>query len=447
MKFQRLLIGALGALLALGLQAQTISPPGGTINGVTAGCGLGGGGVLGNVSVAENHAVNPQIGTSYTFVAGDCGKLTTFANVASIAATLPAAGGTGFGSGITLYVSNIGPGVLTITPVSGNISGLPNLALAAFNGAILVSDGANWQNTAFVNTAGFANLTAANTWTALNNFTGGILINGVTPLTAAATVTLIGDVSGTGAGSITTSISPNAVTYSKIQNVSPSRLLGNYTGTTGLVTEVGLGATLAFSTATAQLQTNALTGDVTSSANSYVTQLQQIRGTAVSGTTGGGGSVVLSQSPTLANFTASTINNVAITKPSIQATLTLSPSTIIVGPVSSSTLAALTLADQTLSGGANVTSLSQATGSIIIDCGARPLQFITNGGSFTITAPTNDGSCITLITNNASAGTITFSGFTVGTTGDALTTTNGNKFMATIVRINAIATYVVKALQ
>ena len=104
--------------------------------------------------------------------------------------------------------------------------------------------------------------------------------------------------------------------------------------------------------------------------------------------------------------------------------------------------ASLTTADQTLSGGANVTALSQSTGNITVDCGARPLQYITNGGAFTITAPANDGSCILLVTNNGSAGTITFSGFSVGTnTGDALTTTNTNKFSIHIWRINGTSGY------
>jgi hypothetical protein len=110
--------------------------------------------------------------------------------------------------------------------------------------------------------------------------------------------------------------------------------------------------------------------------------------------------------------------------------------------------AQLNVQDQTLSGGANVTALSLATGSVTIDCGARPLQFITNGGAFTITAPANDGSCLLLSTNNASAGAITFSGFSVGSnTGDALTTTNTSKFTINIWRINGVSGYRVAAHQ
>lgn len=74
-------------------------------------------------------------------------------------------------------------------------------------------------------------------------------------------------------------------------------------------------------------------------------------------------------------------------------------------------------------------------------------QYGTNNGAFTITAPTVDCAIDVLITNGASAGAISFSGFTVGTTGDSFTTTNGHKFILSIRRINSVATYVIKALQ
>lgn len=112
------------------------------------------------------------------------------------------------------------------------------------------------------------------------------------------------------------------------------------------------------------------------------------------------------------------------------------------------TLLSNSVSDQTISGGANVTSLSQSTGNITIDCGARPLQSITNNGAYTITAPSNDGSCVLLVTNGASAGATSFSGFTVGSnTGDAMTTTNTNKFKIYIDRINGTSSYTIQALQ
>jgi hypothetical protein len=110
--------------------------------------------------------------------------------------------------------------------------------------------------------------------------------------------------------------------------------------------------------------------------------------------------------------------------------------------------ATLDVADQTVSGGANVTSKALTTGNITIDCGACPLQFIANNGAFTITAPANDGSCMLLVTNGASAGAITFTGFSVGSnTGDALTTTSANRFTISIWRINGTSGYRIAAHQ
>lgn len=117
-------------------------------------------------------------------------------------------------------------------------------------------------------------------------------------------------------------------------------------------------------------------------------------------------------------------------------------------PNSSQNVAMLDLASQTVSGGANVTSLTQSAGNLTVNCGLAPLQFQTNNGAFTLTAPVADGSCILLSTNGASAGAISFSGFSVGAnTGDALTTTNTSKFSIFIWRVNGVAGYRVAAHQ
>jgi hypothetical protein len=113
--------------------------------------------------------------------------------------------------------------------------------------------------------------------------------------------------------------------------------------------------------------------------------------------------------------------------------------------------ASLTAVDQVLSGGANVVAYNigiEASGTYMVDCGKSPLQYLTNGGAFTLQAPANDGDCHILVTNNANAGVITFSGFRVGAnTGDPLTTTNSSMFKIAIDRTNAIASYSVQALQ
>jgi hypothetical protein len=75
-------------------------------------------------------------------------------------------------------------------------------------------------------------------------------------------------------------------------------------------------------------------------------------------------------------------------------------------------------------------------------------QYGTNHAAATWTAPTSDCAVTILVTNDATAGAITFSGFTVGSsTGDALTTTNASKFLINIIRINGVSTYMIKALQ
>lgn len=120
-------------------------------------------------------------------------------------------------------------------------------------------------------------------------------------------------------------------------------------------------------------------------------------------------------------------------------------------PGSATTVAALNIAGQTLTGGATVTAGNLGTvssGTLTINCGTVPLQFFTNNGAFTLAAPASDSSCMVLMTNGASAGAVSFSGFTVGSsTGDALTTTNTQKFSFSIWRINSVAGYRVAAHQ
>lgn len=118
-------------------------------------------------------------------------------------------------------------------------------------------------------------------------------------------------------------------------------------------------------------------------------------------------------------------------------------------PAVNDTAAVLNTPDQQVGGGANVTSLNLGTvnsgGTLTIDCGQRPLQYVTNGGAFTLVAPSNDGSCVVQIINSSNAGAVTFSGFTVNAnyTGGPLTTTTNNKFMVSITRINGSSIYAV----
>lgn len=108
--------------------------------------------------------------------------------------------------------------------------------------------------------------------------------------------------------------------------------------------------------------------------------------------------------------------------------------------------------NQTVTGGFNLTSYSAGTkssGTFTPDPANQNYQYYTNGGAHTVAAPASDCAIDILVTNNGSAGSITFSGFTVasGNTGDPLTTTNGHKFLISIRRMNSVSTYIIKALQ
>lgn len=88
--------------------------------------------------------VNAQTGTSYTIVAGDCGKLVTFSNASATAITLPQATGS-FVAPCQVYMRNLGAGVVTVTPTTSTIDGLTSMGLAQFQEVTAISDSTNWQ--------------------------------------------------------------------------------------------------------------------------------------------------------------------------------------------------------------------------------------------------------------------------------------------------------------
>lgn len=89
------------------------------------------------------------------------------------------------------------------------------------------------------------------------------------------------------------------------------------------------------------------------------------------------------------------------------------------------------------------------TGTYKPDPAGGNLKRYINGGAHTFAAPdaSNDYTLIVQITNNGSAGAITFSGFTLAPTGAALTTTNGHKFRVYIEKIDGVVTGYKRALQ
>ena len=118
-------------------------------------------------------------------------------------------------------------------------------------------------------------------------------------------------------------------------------------------------------------------------------------------------------------------------------------------PNSSQTVAMLDLAGQVVSGGATCTAFDNGSSSFTVDFGKGPIQKCTITGSFVITAPAADGSCI-IEGTNSSATTLTFTSFTsTGTAnrGDTYNATGTNKFSLFIWRANGISDYFIKASQ
>lgn len=98
--------------------------------------------------------------------------------------------------------------------------------------------------------------------------------------------------------------------------------------------------------------------------------------------------------------------------------------------------------------GAAVDDWTWTDGTYTPDPDGGNLRRIVNGGAFTLAAPTASGdySMTILVTNNASAGAITLSGFDADG-GDSFTTTDGDSFFVHITKINGLSNAIVSALQ
>ena len=110
---------------------------------------------------------------------------------------------------------------------------------------------------------------------------------------------------------------------------------------------------------------------------------------------------------------------------------------------------------QTITGGFTWTPFSLGTvttGTVTPSPLNNLKQTLTNGGAFTIAAGTTVGDVELYVTNNASAGTISFSGFTKQFSSDALDTTNTHEFVIFIYIFKNDAgtvksAYLIKAMQ
>lgn len=79
------------------------------------------------------------------------------------------------------------------------------------------------------------------------------------------TITLTGDVTGSGTGSFAATIANGAVTFAKVQQIATDKILGRDSSGTGVVEELNVGGGVEF-TGSGGIQTSAFTGDVTKTA-------------------------------------------------------------------------------------------------------------------------------------------------------------------------------------
>ena len=111
-------------------------------------------------------------------------------------------------------------------------------------------------------------------------------------------------------------------------------------------------------------------------------------------------------------------------------------------------MASLTATGQVLTGGVIPTPDdlgTQTSGTLTLNPGNGPLQRYINNGAHTLAPGSNNGSLLLQVTNGASAGAVTTSGFTkvVG----SFTTTNGDDFMCSVVVNNGFSLLTIQALQ
>jgi hypothetical protein len=150
----------LSILMVSGLNAQTIngvtnqsitSIPNASLTNsavtISGACGISAPGSVslgGSGTVQLSQAVNAQTGTTYTVVSGDCGKLITTSNASAIAVTLPQATTT-FGSWVRIQHPEPWRGHGYHHAHDLDYQRRVHVSLTSGTGAMVFSDGANWQ--------------------------------------------------------------------------------------------------------------------------------------------------------------------------------------------------------------------------------------------------------------------------------------------------------------
>lgn len=281
------------------------------------------------------------------------------------------------------------------------------------------------------------------------------------------TITLTGDVTGSGTGSFAATIANDAVTFAKFQNITTARLLGRATGGSGDMEEITLGTGLSYAGTTlnvsgfssSTLVTNhifvgngsnlatdvAMSGDATIVASGALTLASIL---SAGGPTGSAtvtpiitwdakGRLTAVSSATITPAASSITGGAALTKTDdTNVTLTLggSPSTALLA-ASSLTLGWTGL----LSGTRGGTGVNNGSNTITVAG-----NFVTSG-AFSLTLTTTATTNVTLPTTGTLAtlaGTETFTNKTIG-----VTQLNGGAYTMAVNNTNATANYTAVTFQ
>jgi hypothetical protein len=129
-----------------------------------------------------------------------------------------------------------------------------------------------WHRGIYTQTLGSPATLASDRTVTLPDASGTVALTSDIP--APQTITLTGDVTGSGTGTFAATIANDAVTFAKMQNISGTILLGRHAGGSGNPQEVSVGNGVEFHGS--GIRREALTGDVTASAGSNTTTLATV---------------------------------------------------------------------------------------------------------------------------------------------------------------------------
>jgi len=98
-----------------------------------------------NSNGETEHLVKAETGTTYTVLDGDRGKIVTHTNASAIAVTLDQANSSTFENGWYYETTNLGVGLVTITPTISTIGGASTYTVGTNESVKIVSDGTNYK--------------------------------------------------------------------------------------------------------------------------------------------------------------------------------------------------------------------------------------------------------------------------------------------------------------